>query len=81
MARAPRAKISASSGQGVSRKAYQTAYKLGGDARVKGEFSSPKEREYSKGKSKKSKYPEGINVSYGDTYRPSVESMSKKKSK
>ena len=73
MARAPRAKISASSGQGVSRKAYQTAYRLSGDARVKGDFSvgpgkAGGEREYAKGG--KQKYPQGINISYGDTREP-----------
>jgi hypothetical protein len=72
MARAPRAKVSVSSGQGVSRKAYQTAYRLGGDARVKGEFSAGSaggERPYAKKKSK-ADYPKGINISYGDTYEP-----------
>jgi hypothetical protein len=72
MARTPRAKVSASSGQGVSRKAYQTAYKLGGDARVKGEFSSGGEGNRYAKSSKRDKvdYPKGINVSYGDTYFP-----------
>ena len=40
MARAPRAKVSATSGQGVSRKAYQTARQIAGASLVKGEFSS-----------------------------------------
>jgi hypothetical protein len=79
MARAPRAKVSVTSGQGVSRRAYKQVYDMGGGARVKGEFSAGTSREYSKGKPKKEKYPSGINVSYGDTYHPSVEEMKKPK--
>lgn len=74
MARTPRASVSKTSGQGVSRLSYQKGRKLAGDARVKGDFivgpgSVSKEREYSKG-GKKAEYPKGINVSYGDTYEP-----------
>ena len=66
MARSPRAKVSATAGQGVSRLSYQRGYALrGGDApKVKGDFpKGEKPREYGKGKSK-TKAKSGL--SYGD---------------
>lgn len=66
------AKVPKTSGQGVSRKAYQTAYALGakgaGDVgSVKGLFPKPDDtpREYGKDKASK------LNVSYGGTLRRS----------
>ena len=72
MARTPRAKVSKTSGQGVSRLSYQQGYALRtGDAPkvdkvAKGE--SPK-REYGKGKSKAKGSGPGFNVSYGNTLK------------
>jgi hypothetical protein len=73
MARAPRAKVSQSSGQGVSRLSYQRGYALGNrgtgstGSGVSTKFSneSKSSREY-----EKQKYPGGINVSFGDTSNP-----------
>lgn len=74
MARAPRAKVSASSGQGVKRLSYQKGYALGNRGTgssgpgVSTKFQtadSKPGREYDK-----QKYPEGINVSYGETLNP-----------
>lgn len=73
MARAPRAKVSATSGQGVSRLSYQRGYSLGksGDAPSVGtKFSAEGGRDYAKGKAG-GKYASDFNVSYGDTYLPS----------
>lgn len=74
MARAPRARVSQTSGQGVSRLSYQKGRQLGnyGSATPPGvntkfESSKDKRRTYVKGQ----KYPSGINVSYGDTLNPS----------
>lgn len=70
MARAPRAKVSMSSGQGISRLAYQKAYAMKGGLTSKftGAKSSTPPRDYAKkGKADK---PAGINISYGDTYFP-----------
>ena len=70
MARAPRAKVSATSGQGISRLAYQKAYAMKGGLTSKftGARSDTPPRDYGKGK--KAEVPKGINVSYGDTYWP-----------
>jgi hypothetical protein len=73
MARAPRAKVSQSSGQGVSRLSYQRGYALGNHGKgsagqaVGTKFTNETKtgRDYEKGK-----YPEGINVSFGDTSDP-----------
>lgn len=70
MARAPRAKVSSSSGQGISRLAYQKGYKLRGGLTEKfsaGSQATPREYAKKGGKPEQSK---GINVSYGDTYFP-----------
>ena len=74
MARAPRARVSQTSGQGVSRLSYQKGRQLGnyGSAeapfvKTKFESGSDQKRVYTKGE----KYPGGINVSYGDTIKPS----------
>lgn len=80
MARAPRASVSKTSGQGVSRRAYQSAYRLGQhgsaasglkaktsvDGSSPGGGSSPKygPRNYGKGETPH------FNVSYGDTMEP-----------
>lgn len=81
MARAPRSSVSKSSGQGVSRHAYQAAYKLGNHGRSAGpglKFkssvsgpsagggSSPKYGPRRYGKDE----PPDFNVSYGDTIEP-----------
>lgn len=71
MARAPRARVSQTSGQGISRLSYQKGYSLGnmkGSAApgVSTKFEGTDKREYSK----KQEYPAGINVSYGDTIEP-----------
>lgn len=71
MARAPYAKVSLTSGQGVSRLSYQKGRALArsGDApQVKGKFTGP-DLEYGKGKSGSSQKT-SMNVSYGDTYGP-----------
>jgi hypothetical protein len=85
MARAPRAKVSLTSGQGVSRKAYQQARQIAGPALLKGEFSagdSGGRERYAK-KGAKADYPSGFNVSYGDTYEPTdladIKEMAKRK--
>lgn len=73
MARAPRASVSKTSGQGVSRLAYQQRYQLTrGDApQVKmGQATPNRGREYGKGTSK-SGVRTSMNVSYGDTVEPS----------
>lgn len=73
MARTPRASVSATSGQGVSRYAYNKRYEMtrGAAPQVKGEGMTPtlnKGREYSKGDAK---YPYKMHVSYGSTLAPS----------
>lgn len=70
MARTPRATVSKSSGQGVSRLSYQRGRSLAGldDApKVSARFSSSSDsRNYGK-----TDTPKGsMNVSYGDTYEP-----------
>lgn len=66
MARAPRTTVSATSGQGVSRRAYQTAYALGQKGTGSG-FTKPESsgREY--GKSKQVDGNHSMNVSFGNT--------------
>jgi hypothetical protein len=75
MARTPRAKISATSGQGISRLGYQKGYALKrGDApRVDAKFEkgdTGQKRAYAKGKGDKPEKAGGFNVSYGDTFLP-----------
>ena len=71
MARTPRASVSKTSGQGVSRYAYQHRYQLTrGDApQVKmGQPTPNRGREY--GKTGKTGAQTSMNVSYGDTIEP-----------
>jgi len=75
MAKAPSAKVSKSSGQGVSRLSYQKGRSLGnkgsaspGDTQVKMATAIQSNNDF--GKTGKVKYPEGINVSYGNTFKP-----------
>jgi hypothetical protein len=75
MARAPRAKVSATSGQGVSRLAYQKGYamKRGDAPRVDAKFEkgeTGQKRGYGKGKGAKPDKAGGFNVSYGDMFEP-----------
>lgn len=74
MARTPRAHVSKTSGQGVSRLAYQKGYALrhpGDVPQVKSSFSKGEtSRDYAKGTTK-SLDTGGFNVSYGDTFAPS----------
>lgn len=77
MARTPRAGVSKTSGQGVSRRAYQSAYSLGQRGTgggIKTELGKPtpnRGREYGKTGASKVDRRKGINVSYGDTIEPS----------
>lgn len=82
MARAPRAKVSATSGQGVSRLSYQKGYALGNKgsgspgSSVSTKFQAAESRagrEYDK-----QKYPGGIDISYGDTLNPTDLAETKK---
>jgi hypothetical protein len=75
MPRAPRASVSKTSGQGISRLSYQKGYALKGGAEsgLSAKFPSGggQERSYAKkGSAAKPEKAEGINVSYGDTYEP-----------
>jgi hypothetical protein len=91
MARAPRAKVSKTSGQGVSRLSYQKGYALGNrgtssagvkDAPSVDNARSDSRSGYSKGRSKLDSAG-GINISYGDTIDPTnlvdVEGLAKRK--
>lgn len=72
MARAPRAKVSQTSGQGVSRYSYQKGYSLGnrgGGAPAPG-VSTKFSNETKPGRGGKQDYPAGMNVSFGDTSDP-----------
>lgn len=73
MARTPRASVSKTSGQGISRLSYQKGYamKRGDAPRVKSDGGdSGDKRNYAK-KGSSPKYGDtSINVSYGDTYFP-----------
>ncbi len=79
MARTPRATVSKTSGQGVSRLAYQQAYRsrnksspLDSGPSVSSD-SSKASREYGKSSKPKKFEPKTgreFNVSYGDTYHP-----------
>jgi hypothetical protein len=72
MARAPRASISKTSGQGVSRLSYQRGRALAKAAdapAVKTDFGGGKQREYGKGKAA-GKIESKFNISYGDTFHP-----------
>jgi hypothetical protein len=70
MARTPRASVSKTSGQGVSRLAYQKGYRLKGGSAIKGpgKGESTAERNYSK--TSKGIDAGDFNVSYGDTLFP-----------
>lgn len=75
MARSPRAGVSKTTGQGVSRRAYQTAYSLGQHGTGGSKFTTAvptqdKGRDYGKSRSGVDRVPP-INVSYGDTIEPS----------
>lgn len=73
MARSPRARVSMTSGQGVSRLSYQKSYALRGEApSIKSRFSAQdsQRRDNNYGKAGGGKYPGGINISYGDTLEP-----------
>jgi hypothetical protein len=92
MARAPRAKVSKTSGQGVSRLSYQKGYALGNRGTSSGGVkdapsvdnarTDPQRSGYAKGQSKLDSAG-GINISYGDTIDPTnlvdVESLAKRK--
>lgn len=71
MAKAPSAKVSKTSGQGISRLSYQKARSLTGGANASIKLDRPgsdiSERRYAK-QSELSVTP--INISYGDTYEP-----------
>jgi len=73
MARAPRASVSKTSGQGISRLAYQKGYAMKGGASsgLSSKFSKGEQRDYSKkGGKARPIDAEGINISYGGTYEP-----------
>lgn len=91
MARAPRAKVPKTSGQGVSRLSYQKGYALGNRGTASGgvkdapkvdNVRSDSSRGYAKAGSKLDSKG-GINVSYGDTIEPGnlidVENLAKRK--
>ena len=69
MARSPQAKVHLTTGQGVSRRAYQTAYSLGNHgsgSEFRASVKAPSsKREYGKLDTKSN-----FNVSYGDTVEP-----------
>ena len=72
MARAPRASVSMSSGQGVSRLSYQRGHAMrggGGEApKVSSKFEKgDTPRQYGKGKSSESSKGPGINIDYEHT--------------
>lgn len=72
MARAPRAKVSQTSGQGISRLSYQKGYSLGnrgGGSPAPG-VSTKFTNEVKQGRGSEQKYPAGMNVSFGDTSNP-----------
>lgn len=85
MARTPRASVSKTYGQGVSRLAYQKRYEMTRDKAPKvkmDKLDTPavsRSREYSKG----GKYPYKMHVSYGSTLHPSsledVEALGRRK--
>ena len=76
MARTPRASVSKTSGQGISRLSYQRGRKLAGGTP---DIKSPRETSFgsesssgrSRGKARDyGKQVEGLNVSYGETFHP-----------
>lgn len=69
MARAPRAKVHSTTGQGVSRRAYQTAYSLGNHGSGS-EFRASVKAPSSKRDYGKLDTASNFNVSYGDTVEP-----------
>jgi hypothetical protein len=77
MAKAPSAKVSKTSGQGVSRLSYQTGYRLGnrGTASPGGgvkDAPSSARSDYGKSSGGKAKFEKtgDLNISYGDTIFP-----------
>jgi len=74
MARTPRASVSKTSGQGVSRLSYQKGRSLGKtDAPSVGKGDTPKLEGGGGGSNRsygKSGLDQGMNISYGDTYEP-----------
>jgi len=75
MARSPRAKVSSSSGQGVSRLSYQKGRSLGNKGTASPATSDTKfstESGSSSRSYKKGDYPNDMNVSYGATLHPST---------
>jgi hypothetical protein len=73
MARATRARVSKTSGAGVSRLSYQRGYSMGNrntaDSGTGVKFESG-DREYAKSGKIKGDYPSGMNISYGETLFP-----------
>lgn len=78
MAKTPSIRVGRTSGQGVSRKSYQTGYGLGNRGSASSEGGIPKpvmpdsygsKREYSKGSHAKPVKEGAFNVDYGDTLR------------
>lgn len=69
MARSPRAKVGKTSGQGVSRRAYQTAYSLGNHG-TGSEFRASVKKPADSRSYGKLDAPTDFNVSYGDTVEP-----------
>lgn len=69
MARSPRAKVGKTSGQGVSRRAYQTAYSLGNHG-TGSEFRASNKQPADRRNYGKLEAPTDFNVSYGDTMEP-----------
>lgn len=69
MARAPRATVHSTTGQGVSRRAYQTAYALGNHGSGS-DFRASVKAPGSKREYGKLDTASNFNVSYGDTVEP-----------
>lgn len=69
MARTPRAKVSKTSGQGVSRHSYQQGYKLGNRG-AGSEFKSSTKAPADKRDYGKLDTASNFNVSYGNTIEP-----------
>lgn len=69
MARSPRPKVSKTSGQGVSRRAYQTAYSLGNRG-TGSEFKAGLKQSADSRRYAKLDVGTDFNVSYGDTMEP-----------
>lgn len=70
MARTPRASVSKTSGQGVSRLAYQKAYRMKGGPAIKGPGAVPSDsRSYAKGKAAATPVTPG-DIAYGEDQAP-----------